>query len=260
MRPAAFNETGLRLLPKTGPKNDRFTTTLHGAMAIANSRDDSSQMSGRGGDLGSIDGIQLFAVAVLNRLTQGVIFVDAKSRPFFVNRAAERIAAESDGLTVGACGLTTAGWAETLKLRRMISAAANGEIGFASRCALNVRRPSQRRSYALLVAPLHSTSGAFLAQRSGAIVFVWDPERAAPDPSSYLRQLYGLTAGEAALTIGIMHGGGLKAAADALGIALTTARTHLRNVFQKTQTHRQAELVRLIAEMQMGLAFDCLLR
>jgi len=216
-------------------------------------------MLGRGGDLGSIHGIHLFAVAVLNRLTQGVIFVDAEGRPFFVNRAAERMAAESDGLTVGVGGLTTATWAQTLKLRRMIAAAANGEVGFATRSALNVRRPSQRRSYALLVAPLRQTSGGFMAKRSGAIVFVWDPERAAPDPTSHLRQLYGLTAGEAALTLRIMHGGGLKAAADALGVALTTARTHLRNVFQKTQTHRQAELVRLIAEMQMGLAFDCLL-
>lgn len=44
----------------------------------------------------------------------------------------------------------------------------------------------------------------------------------------------------------IARGGGLQAAADELQISLTTARTHLQHVFEKTETQRQAELVRLV--------------
>ncbi|MBZ9905308.1 LuxR C-terminal-related transcriptional regulator [Mesorhizobium sp. BR115XR7A] len=62
-----------------------------------------------------------------------------------------------------------------------------------------------------------------------------------------LRDLYGLTPAEAAVATAITRGEGLQAVADELGISLTRARTHLQHVFEKTETRRQAELVRLIA-------------
>jgi DNA-binding CsgD family transcriptional regulator len=33
-------------------------------------------------------------------------------------------------------------------------------------------------------------------------------------------------------------------------VTLSTARTHLQSVFEKTGTHRQAELVRLLIELE----------
>ncbi|WP_246687297.1 LuxR C-terminal-related transcriptional regulator [Mesorhizobium sp. B2-5-9] len=45
----------------------------------------------------------------------------------------------------------------------------------------------------------------------------------------------------------VARGEGLQAVADEVGISLTTVRTHLQHVFEKTETRRQAELVRLIA-------------
>jgi DNA-binding CsgD family transcriptional regulator len=136
-------------------------------------------------------------------------------------------------------------------------AESTGERGArASGCALSITRPSLRRPYTLLVAPLPATFGWFLPSRPRAIVFVRNPADVTLTPTAHLRQLYGLTAAEAALTDEIVRGRGLQAAADALGVTLTTARTHLQRVFQKTQTHRQAELVRLITEMRAGFAFD----
>ncbi len=49
-----------------------------------------------------------------------------------------------------------------------------------------------------------------------------------------------------------MRGGGLKAAAAARGIAHSTARSYLKSIFEKTGTHRQAELVRLAIELQIA--------
>lgn len=40
---------------------------------------------------------------------------------------------------------------------------------------------------------------------------------------------------------------GVKAMVDALGISEGTVRTHLHNLFRKTGTKRQAELVKLVA-------------
>ena len=45
----------------------------------------------------------------------------------------------------------------------------------------------------------------------------------------------------------IARGGGLQVVVDELKISLATARTHLQHVFEKTETRRQAELVRILA-------------
>jgi hypothetical protein len=51
----------------------------------------------------------------------------------------------------------------------------------------------------------------------------------------------------------IARGDGRKAAATRLDIAVTTARTHLTHIFEKTGVRRQAELVRLLMDLEDGL-------
>ena len=81
--------------------------------------------------------------------------------------------------------------------------------------------------------------GAWLA------LFVADSVRQAePD---LLRDRFQLTPAEAALAVHLGQGEALADAAQALGIAYNTARSHLRAIFAKTGTHRQAELVTLLS-------------
>lgn len=54
---------------------------------------------------------------------------------------------------------------------------------------------------------------------------------------------FGFTAAEAALAREMLRGHGVAAAAQRLGVARSTTRTHLARLFQKTHTHSQAELV-----------------
>ena len=196
------------------------------------------------------------AAAGLDQLAHGVLVVDADCRVRVINRAAEAMLAEADGLASGVQGLATANRSETLTLRRLIVEAANGLMPSGSRFALNVTRPGCCGHYSLLVMPLGPLPGWFLGERPGAIIFVRDTERQVLAPPSHLRQLYGLTGAEAAVTMEIVRGGGLQSAASAMGVSLSTARTHLQRAFQKTATHRQGELVRLVVELQAGLNFD----
>ncbi len=46
----------------------------------------------------------------------------------------------------------------------------------------------------------------------------------------------------------IVEIGGVHESAEALGISEATARTHLRHLFEKTGTSRQAELIKLVAK------------
>ena len=74
------------------------------------------------------------------------------------------------------------------------------------------------------------------------------PDRSAVEARAVERAtgLFQLTSSEAALCRRLMHGDTMEAHADAMGLSPWTVRTHLRNVFGKTGTSRQAELVALL--------------
>jgi DNA-binding CsgD family transcriptional regulator len=63
-----------------------------------------------------------------------------------------------------------------------------------------------------------------------------------------LARRYALTRAEARLVSHLAQGASLAQTADAMGISRETARTHLKAVFSKTDTKRQAELVLLFAK------------
>ncbi len=85
------------------------------------------------------------------------------------------------------------------------------------------------------------------AHAAVAAVFI---RKTAPDalpPLESIAKLYKLTAGEVRVLDAVLKVTGIKAMAEMLGISQATVRTHLHNVFQKTGTRRQSELVKLVA-------------
>jgi DNA-binding CsgD family transcriptional regulator len=63
------------------------------------------------------------------------------------------------------------------------------------------------------------------------------------EPIELLRSHFGLTPSEARLALHLVAGETLRSAEVKLSISYETARTHLKNIFDKTGTSRQAELV-----------------
>lgn len=61
--------------------------------------------------------------------------------------------------------------------------------------------------------------------------------------ADFLGSRFGLTPAEARLVALLFAGGSLRSSAEALGVKYETVRGHLKSVFQKTRTRRQAELV-----------------
>ncbi len=61
-----------------------------------------------------------------------------------------------------------------------------------------------------------------------------------------LRRGFGLTVAETRLTLRIVQGRTVQEASVDLEIRPSTARTHLKSVFQKVGVGRQAELVRVL--------------
>ena len=80
-----------------------------------------------------------------------------------------------------------------------------------------------------------------------ALVMIIDPDDAPEPAAEVLQRVYRLTDTEAKVALCAMHGLDPKQMADELSISLTTVRTHLQHVYDKTDTHRQAALVRLLS-------------
>jgi DNA-binding NarL/FixJ family response regulator len=78
-------------------------------------------------------------------------------------------------------------------------------------------------------------------------VFIRKSAPNAPPPLEAIAKLYKLTAGEVRVLEAMLRVNGVQAIADTLGIVPGTVETHLHNVFRKTGTRRQAELVKLVA-------------
>lgn len=77
-------------------------------------------------------------------------------------------------------------------------------------------------------------------------VFVSDPDQTVAIDQEELQRLLQLTPAEAALVRSLVGGLSLEEASVALSVSLETVRTRLKDVFMKTNTHRQADLIRLV--------------
>ena len=72
-----------------------------------------------------------------------------------------------------------------------------------------------------------------------------------PGAGEALRAIYGLTAAEAQTAGALLDHVPLADMAGKLGVSLATVRTLLQRAFDKTDTHSQAELVRLMLAHQL---------
>jgi len=180
----------------------------------------------------------------LDALTIPVFVVDDECRVKRVNRAAEAILAECDGLQMEAGLLRASHRADTDRLRLAVLAALRElTVGDSTR-SFTVRRPSERPSDAVIVVA---------DRRDGRLtglanVFVLRPDGLLPS-AALLRRTYGLTPAEARLAEAMGAGLSPKEVAARHDVSWNTVRTQLRSVFAKTGTDRQATLVRLLVSL-----------
>jgi DNA-binding CsgD family transcriptional regulator len=113
--------------------------------------------------------------------------------------------------------------------------------------ALMVRRQGKQLPLWVVVSPLGRRLRRVIGQEDQvALIFVVSPERLGSISEVTLRTLFGLTLKEQKLAKLIIEGYRLDEAATHLDISVNTARTHMKRIYAKTDTGRQADLVRLL--------------
>jgi DNA-binding CsgD family transcriptional regulator/PAS domain-containing protein len=179
----------------------------------------------------------------LEALRFGILIVDAGARVLMANRPADAIFRACDGLRCRHGRLACNRSNETSALHHAIRALT--QAGAAS--DLYASRSNGHRPLTLHVMPISSLSAwnGFAPPSGVAVVFVMDPMSSVPNVAGFAAT-YALTSAETRVLREIVACGGLVQAAEKLQIAVPTARTHLQNVFSKTATNNQAELVQLV--------------
>ena len=87
-----------------------------------------------------------------------------------------------------------------------------------------------------------------IAPRASAALFISPAANGIGAPPAALAALFDLSPAETRTLERLLAGDTLAEVADKLGIAVTTARTHLAHIFDKTGTSRQSELILLAAK------------
>lgn len=175
--------------------------------------------------------------AALDRLPVGVIVVDARAHVRFMNRRGAALCAAEDGLRLaGGRQCQAAAAAESAALHRAVAdALANGGTS-----ALSITRPSLKRPLSVLVSMLPGPDSP------SAALYIGDPDDLPLVPPEQLAQLLDLTPAEARIAHSLALGHSLDEAAGLSEVTVSTARTYLKQIFVKTGTARQAELVKLV--------------
>jgi DNA-binding CsgD family transcriptional regulator/PAS domain-containing protein len=194
---------------------------------------------------------------VLDRFPSGVILLDKDSRIVFTNRSADQILAQQDGIRVDR-GRPRLDSGQDREFQRLLAEVAQtrAQRGHAHGRTLSIVRPSGRRSYASMLGPLLAPPPGTNLREAAAILFVSDPEGSQISASEVLEGLYDLTPAEADLVRLLAEGRSLEEVAAQRGVTMNTARSQLKQVFAKTETRRQGELVRLVLTGVASLGDD----
>jgi DNA-binding CsgD family transcriptional regulator len=184
----------------------------------------------------------------LDLVRHGAILVALEGRPHLANRAALAILQKRDGISMARGEIVADRASDTGLLRKLLhEAITSPESGEPQDSPMMLRRETAHTPLVVRVVPgpeLHSWPGT---TGRTALLKLYDQDMGMVVDESALSRIYGLTRGEAALATHLIQGRSLEEAAEKLFISLHTARTHLKRIFMKTDTHRQPEfLVRML--------------
>jgi uncharacterized protein YhfF/DNA-binding CsgD family transcriptional regulator len=196
--------------------------------------------------------------AILARIATAVLTVGPTMVLGFSNPAAEVLLRRGDGLLVRNGCLTARRQADQRRMVAAVSASCRsptivaslsppiGQPGTGS--LVSICRDEDQPPYRVSIFPLwrdHTLRG--LTSKAEAALFVDDPnDGTTPAPKDLYSRAFQLTPAEARLAVYLSSGASLTEAADEFGVTHNTVRAQLRSIFDKTNTHRQGDLVRLL--------------
>jgi len=194
------------------------------------------------------------ARGALDRLALGIVILDAEMRISYANEGADEILAEPDGpigLRQGRLYARQPG--DQRRLRPLIDGAlcCTHDPLANHQASMILHGGDGGHSVSACVMPA-APSPAF-HRPHGLVMIALRRLETASDIVACTRQLFDLTDTEAKFASALASGLSLTEAAVAQGVRISTARTHLARIFQKTNTRQQSQLVSLLRSAALPL-------
>jgi DNA-binding CsgD family transcriptional regulator/PAS domain-containing protein len=191
--------------------------------------------------------------ASLDLISAGIVLVDGEAKVVHANRSAEAMLRRGAPIRAHQGELRTNSAESSAALKAAVAQAPiEGALG---KSGIGLPAPQEEGAPALIhVLPL--TSGerrARIAPKISAALFVTTAQKAAPSAQS-LAALFDLTPTETRVADALLAGKTPAETAAAMAIAVSTVRTHLAKIFNKTGVSRQAEFIRLAAQFAPPVA------
>lgn len=181
-------------------------------------------------------------LSVLDDLHYGVVVVKAALEIVWMNNTGRVLLQQKDGLHVEHNHLVASHAQVMRELQKLLT---RGDIKEGYRC-LKVPRHSLRRPLELVVSHIRIPEAKPEPQPGCWTLLIFDPERTINASADFIAQMYGLTASEGEVARLLMEGKTLHQLSTLLGKRKETARKQLQSIFEKTNTKRQSDLIRLL--------------
>lgn len=187
----------------------------------------------------------------LDRAQIAAMITDAAGHIHIANKAATDLLRQRDGLVSVHDQLRAASPEATAALRRLLQNAADigGGRALQGEARLCLARTT-REPLILLASPIVPQKHRMILPDSLVLLLVCEPERrAVAVRPALLEQVFGLTAGEAAVAAAIAEGKTINEIAAERNTSLNTVRTQTKAIYEKTGTRGQVGLVaRIVAD------------
>lgn len=183
----------------------------------------------------------------IDGLAVGVFLVDAEGRLVHANAAGSTLLGTKKALTANHEGLLRLDRTSMRELLPRVDQDAPGSV---------VIETHAGDRYVAHVLPLASGARQFTGLGGDAVaaLFVQPATFDPPSIPESLARAFDLTPGELRVALATIRHDGVSDVADTLGLSEATVRTHLHRIFAKTDTRRQADIVKLVAGFASPLA------
>ena len=188
--------------------------------------------------------------ALLEDTPLGAVFLDRRGDIASINQTARRMLDARDGLYEWRGALRAYLPHDDAKLCKLVSGALPRLGRLAEGGYLSVRRPAGL-PLVVHVHPVTPGRADFGAERLAALVLIRDPDANRFDPEM-VADVLGLTAAETRVAVLLAKGRSVRGIARELDRSENTVRWTLKNVLSKTNSARQADLVRLLLQLPPG--------
>ncbi|RRH88816.1 helix-turn-helix transcriptional regulator [Mesorhizobium tamadayense] len=189
----------------------------------------------------------------LDHLAAAVVLTGANGAILHANAAAEQMFSAQGPILSRNGQLQAQNPVAARALLEAIASAAGADASLGSRgIGLPVSAPGQPPAVAYVL-PLTEGTARAAFRLACAAVFV-SMTSTAPLPEAVLTTLFDLTPAEARVLLRIGSGLSASKTALSLGIGENTLKTHLNRIFAKTNTRRQADLVKLVSDIGTPLS------